>query len=422
MRTFVTSEVSTINRMLQANNVMAKVVKATNVLSSYIRYQLRLHPQQSFVGVEKLIRELTVAVNRNRQRHRLPTTELKPVESPTFALEANHPKPSKVLWKNELTDLKPHTMLCGLSDNNQSEIVSFEDTPHVLIAGMTGSGKSMLLQMMLASLKKNTPDLQLILIDLKNEDLVPFKNLGLFAGNREKAIQLIDYVVAEKEKRIATSICEKRIVLVIDELAQLATDKRIQDKLSDLISIGRSKRINLIAATQNVTKSGGIGSMLKANFTCRLIGKVAPGQSQIATSLPKQYAHLLPGKGSFLRIEGMTNHRFQSFYFPDYDLDLFLENLKPLKPVLSTVTPSLVVEPAEPLLKPVLEPVKRFSEPLAEPRQLTVEEARIVRDLYANGKSKNSLCKLVFGSKNGKTLGFINEALESKIIRLRDVA
>ena len=84
-----------------------------------------------------------------------------------------------------------------------------------------------------------------------------------------------------------------------------------------------------------------------------------------------------------------------------------------------------MVEPVKTTSEPVLEPLKWFSEPLSEPRQLNEKEAARVRELYANGNSKNKLCKLVFGSKNGKTLELINQALTAqqpatnKIIQMR---
>lgn len=433
MKALVENEVNIINRIFQQNKVMAKIVKAENVLDSFIRYQLRLHTTQSFNAVEKLIRELTVAVNRTREKYTTVTTEILPLSKPYFALEVTHPNPKTLNWSmRKATNLDPHVMLCGVSAvNSKSEIIRLEDTPHTLIAGITGAGKSILLQMMLLSLCNSTSpeDLELVLIDLKNEDLVPFKNLphvSLFAGNRDKALQAIDYVVEQKEKRIEQGKQNnRRIVLVLDELAQVAINKATTLALGDLTSIGRSKRINLIAATQSVTKEGGVGSMMKANFTCRLIGKVAPGLSAIATGLPNMYAHLLPGKGSFLRIEGSNNHRFQSYYVDHDDVALMTNyvsqqyKLQDSKAVLSGVNTGVIDENQWFYTSSKEKQPNTGVFPIGNCRELTATEIAEVHRLstlpefqFQGKPSLNKLVLYVFGSKNAETLAELKSVLE----------
>jgi DNA segregation ATPase FtsK/SpoIIIE-like protein len=330
MKEFIESEIKVINSLFRHNNILAKVIKAENVLDSFVRYHLSLHASQQFKAIESLQRELSAVLAKNRLRWKISPTDIISVSKPTFGLEVNHPNPKPLHYSmRKVTNLQPNTMLCGLSAlDSKPELIRFKETPHTLIAGMTNAGKSVLLQMMLLSLVANNKpeDLKLILIDLKNEDLVPFKNLPhvlQFHTDQRSAIDGVDWLIAEKDRRIEHNSTQ-RIVLVIDELAQLVGDRRTTQKLGDLASIGRSKNLNLIAATQSVTKDGGIGSMMKANFSCRLIGKVAPGLSSIATGLPHQQAHLLPGFGSFLRIEGSINHRFQSYFIEPNDIKLMV--------------------------------------------------------------------------------------------------
>jgi len=333
MKEFIESEIKIINGMFKHNKIMAKVIKAENVLQSFIRYHLSLHASQQFSAIERIQRELSAQLAKNRTKYGHPSTDIILCTKPSFGLEVSHPKPSPLLWPmRKLLSLEPDTMLCGVSAiDNKPELVRFKESPHCLIAGMTNAGKSVLLQMMLLSLVANNKpdDLGLVLIDLKNEDLSPFKNLPhviSYNYDFESATEAINFVIKEKNERVVLNN-GKRIVLVIDELAQLAGDRRLASKLGDLASIGRSKRLNLIAATQSVTKDGGIGSMMKANFSCRLIGKVAPGLSSVATGMAKMQAHLLPGYGSFLRIEGDKNHRFQSYYIEQSDVKLMVSHV-----------------------------------------------------------------------------------------------
>ena len=112
----------------------------------------------------------------------------------------------------------------------QDEFVSFDDTPHVLVVGMTGAGKSVLMQTMLLSLAAATSpaECKFVLVDLKNEDLVPFENLPhtlTFAGIAGDALDALRFVYDEKEKRIAQRGYKPyRLVTIIDEMAQLAGD------------------------------------------------------------------------------------------------------------------------------------------------------------------------------------------------------
>lgn len=433
MKGFIESEIKIINGMFKHNRILAKVIKAENVLNSFIRYHVSLHASQQFSSIEKIQRELSAQLAKNRLKYNFPSTDIILCTKPSFGLEVSHPKPQALLWPmKRLTELDTDTMLCGVSAlDGKLEVLKFKDSPHVLIAGMTNAGKSVLLQMMLLSLvaNNNPDDLKLILIDLKNEDLVPFKNLPhvlSFNTDHQSAITAIDWMITEKNKRVESNQ-GSRIVLVIDELAQLASDRRLANKLGDLASIGRSKRLNLIAATQSVTKDGGIGSMMKANFSCRLIGKVAPGLSSVATGLAKMQAHLLPGQGSFLRIEGDKNHRFQSYYIDQSDVRLMVNHVSKQYKLQTTNT---VLDGFSTGFN---QQNQRFysSEsntqqqtgffPIGYFRELTATEIDEVKKLASlpeyqyNGKpSLNKLVTTVFGSKDPKKLDSIKEILNAR--------
>lgn len=419
MKQFIESEVKIINNMFRQNQVMAKVIKAENVLNSFIRYKLSLHASQSFNAVEKISRELSAALNKNRQRQSLPTTEIITSFNPSFALEVSHIKPETLHWSiRKCTNLEKDCLLAGISTiDSKPEIIRFDKTPHILIAGMTNAGKSVLLQMLVLSLAANSPDTQFVFIDLKNEDLVPFKklpNVLSFNSNYQSAINAIDFMLTEKNKRVENN-AGNRIVLVIDELAQLATEKKNVQKLGDLISIGRSKRLNIIAATQSVTKDGGIGSMMKANFPCRLVGMVVPGMSAIATGLAGMQAHKLPGQGSFLRIEGNNNHRFQSYYISGSDVSMMVDWIGSERfsgganagfdggfGRLHTGNNETQAKPSS---------TKPPTFPIGSCRELTEDEKEKVKEMFSSGISMNKLSSQVFGFKNGDTLTKLKEVL-----------
>lgn len=426
MKEFIESEIKIINGMFKHNRIMAKVIKAENVLQSFIRYHLSLHASQQFAAIERIQRELSAQLAKNRTKYGHPSTDIILCTKPTFGLEVSHPKPTPLLWPmHKLLNLEPDTMLCGVSAiDNKPELIRFKDSPHCLIAGMTNAGKSVLLQMMLLSLVANNKpeDLGLVLIDLKNEDLSPFKNLPhviSYNYDFESATEAINFMLDEKKKRVEDNK-GKRIVLVIDELAQLAGDRRLASRLGDLASIGRSKRLNLIAATQSVTKDGGIGSMMKANFSCRLIGKVAPGLSSVATGMAKMQAHLLPGQGSFLRIEGDKNHRFQSYYINEADVKLMVSHVMKQQKLtyqnsdigrdISTDTGNINMIHTSTSNTPQIS-YQRDIFPIGAFRELTAKEIATIKVMYQQPeyKSISKLTLKVYGSRNPERTEKIKE-------------
>lgn len=445
-------EAGAIDGMFKQNKIYARVQRAKSIhgdpTSGFIRYALTLRPDQSFTAIEKIHRELSAVLTRQRQRMRLPAVQAMPVSEPMFGIEVQHPFPKALHWSPRLLDTTPvHSMLLGRSYESgaTNEVFSFDESVHCLVAGITGAGKSVLLQNMLLSLCHATSpdDLKIILVDLKNEDMVAFEHLPhimTFAGTREQAMDAIRFVVDEKDKRVAKRGYKPyRLVLWIDELAQLADNKEARQALGDLASIGRSKMINLVGATQHPTEAGGLGTMLKANFPLRLVGMVANGQSHIATGRPKLHAELLPGKGAFLRIEGPHVVRFQSFMIDEASLKFGVSSVvqrwrkQKVKPgyAISTVADTAGYEAdistdmngyAQPYTSENGSPAHGGYNtlfPIRAGRPLNVTEAQAVRRLAESGEfdsgdgfSLRRLTVHVYGSRDPKRTQWIKEALE----------
>lgn len=195
--------------------------------------------------------------------------------------------------------------------------------PHMLIAGATGSGKSVMINTFLTSLLyRNSPsDLKLILVDPKRVELTPYNDiphlLSPVITEPEKCISALKWAVAEMERRyklfaevgkrnIAEYNTEKKeegmpyIVIVIDELADLmvlaAAD--VEALIVRLAQMARATGIHLVLATQRPSVDV-ITGLIKANIPARIAFTVA-SQVDSRTILDQGGAEKLMGKGDML--------------------------------------------------------------------------------------------------------------------------
>lgn len=318
----IPEEISLINRFFTDYRVRAEVRSELSFVAgkSFVVFGIRLGPGTRIVTIENCLRELAERLSLYRNQ----ATAVRLRQMP-LALEVPHPNAEPLLIDPQLS-LEPHAMLLGKSytfAGEQTELVNLYDTPHILIAGTTGSGKSNLLTTMLYTLCRFTSpaEVNLVLIDLKNEDLQPFVGLphvSTAAMSIGAASEAISWVLDEKDRRVKDRHRgEQRLVLVIDELAEMTRIKGAMQQLASVLAIGRSKRINVIAATQKPIASV-VGSTNKANFTLRLVGRVlSADDSRVAAGQSGTGAEFLPGKGSFLRVDGAEVRRFQAHYLED---------------------------------------------------------------------------------------------------------
>lgn len=180
--------------------------------------------------------------------------------------------------------------------------------PHTLIAGATGSGKSVLINNIMYTALFSTPSQkQFILIDPKLTELSQYKYLPhtiAYADSPEAAIKLLNNALniinarnirAQRQRRKQCD--DPDLYIVIDELGDLIfTDKRATNLLGRIAMIGRSAKVHLVAATQcpnRKTLSPEFAANCTAKVGLRCDNKVESRQiinSPIATELP-QYGY-----------------------------------------------------------------------------------------------------------------------------------
>ncbi len=195
--------------------------------------------------------------------------------------------------------------------------------PHLLVAGQTGSGKSVMINDILTSLLyRNSPsDLKLILVDPKQVELAPYNDiphlLTPVINEPEKCISALKWAVAEMERRLRTmaevskrNIAEYNdlkkeegmpyIVIVIDELADLMmmAARDVEALVVRLAQKARAAGIHLVLATQRPSVDV-ITGLIKANVPARIAFTVA-SQVDSRTIIDQVGAEKLLGRGDML--------------------------------------------------------------------------------------------------------------------------
>lgn len=208
-------------------------------------------------------------------------------------------------------------------------IADLATMPHLLIAGATGSGKTVCVNSLIVSLLFNSSlsEVKFIMIDPKRVELAPFNGLPHLLApvvtDSKKASSVLDWVVNEMESRYELFAKESvrnidlynekivkgemarlpYIIVIIDELADLMIVARqdVEGAITRLAQLSRAVGIHIILATQRPSVDV-ITGVIKANFPARISFKVA-SKVDSRTVLDMNGADKLLGRGDMLFIE-----------------------------------------------------------------------------------------------------------------------
>ena len=251
-----------------------------------------------------------------------------------------------------------------LGENTQGDhlVLDLASMPHLLIAGSTGSGKSVALNCMLISLlcAKNPDEVKLIIIDPKQLEFSGYEDIAhlLFpiVTDSKKAVPVLKWLVSTMEDRYELmsahgvknifeyqSLAKNRddlddmpfIVLIIDELADLmmTTGKDIEDLIARIAQMSRAAGIHMIVATQRPSVDV-ITGLIKVNFPNRISFKVT-SKVDSRTILDVVGAERLLGKGDMLFIDSKDPEikRAHGAYVSNHEVNFLVNHIKSQKKV-----------------------------------------------------------------------------------------
>ena len=239
----------------------------------------------------------------------------------------------------------------GKDISGKIEVIDLSKTPHLLVAGTTGSGKSVFINTLLTSLLyKFSPDeLRLILIDPKMLELSVYNDIAHLltpvVTEPKKAIIALKWVCKEMERRYSLMNEENTrslegfnqkseeklpyIVVFIDEMADLmmTAGKEVEHYVQRLAQMARACGIHLVMATQRPSVDIITGS-IKANFPSRISFQVA-SKYDSRTVLGEIGAEQLLGNGDMLMSKNGGNLiRYQSAFISDNEVNKLIKEIK----------------------------------------------------------------------------------------------
>ncbi len=269
----------------------------------------------------------------------------------------------------------PLGIVLGRDVSGEPIFVDIERMPHMLVAGATGSGKSILIHSLLISLLyKNSPaTLKLILIDPKRVELSVYQGMPHLVSpvvtDSKKAVGVFRWAIAEMDRRYETLLAAGSrdvksynarlsseasakdgggkglpgqdnqipyLMIIVDELADLMSSygREVEGSIVRLAQMSRATGIHLVLSTQRPSVEV-ITGLIKANITSRIALQVA-SQIDSRTILDTSGAEKLLGRGDLLYVSSDLSKpkRIQSSYVTEEEInrvtDFIRENNKPL--------------------------------------------------------------------------------------------
>lgn len=350
-----------LQQTLQSFNVEA-TVENVNLGPSVTKYELRPAVGVKVSRITHLADDLALALAAKDIRIEAPI----PGKS-LIGIEVPNQQVATVGFRNMFeaapSDDNPMDVPLGRTVTGDVEMADLTKMPHLLIAGATGSGKSVAINVILTSilLKAKPHQVKLLLIDPKKVELSVYNGiphlLSPVVSEPKKAARALGKVVAEMERRYElfakfgvrnikgyNKLVQEQntahpdeqqpslplILVVVDELADLmmTVSNDVEDAIVRIAQMGRAAGIHMILATQRPSVDV-ITGLIKANVPSRMAFAVSSGVDS-RTILDANGAEKLLGRGDMLfePIDQNKPIRVQGAFISDHDVEAVVDFIK----------------------------------------------------------------------------------------------
>jgi DNA segregation ATPase FtsK/SpoIIIE, S-DNA-T family len=345
----------TIEKTLESFGVKAKVVEI-NIGPSVTQYALEIALGTKLSKITSLANDLALATEAPTGQIRIeapiPGRGLVGVEIPNRSLEIVSLK--TMLQSSAMQKSKSKlTVPLGLDVAGQPVFADIAKMPHVLVAGTTGSGKSVLINSFIASLlfRAAPTEVKLILIDPKRVELTAYNDIPHLlvpvVVEPEESVSALKWALKEMDKRyrefakngvrnidsyneLAGFQAFPYIVIVIDELADLMAlaPVEVEDSIARIAQMARATGIHLVVSTQRPSVDV-ITGLIKANIPARIAFTVSSMvDSKVIIDTPG--AEKLLGRGDMLYVppDQAKPTRIQGAFVSEQDVKRLVTYIK----------------------------------------------------------------------------------------------
>ena len=339
-------------------------VKVTDVERGPVitRYELEPAPGVKVQKITALGDDISLALKASSVRIVAPIPGKARVGIEVPNSQSNLVYQKEIISSNEFGSSKSLlTLGLGKDIAGNAVVTDLAEMPHLLIAGTTGSGKTVCVNCLITSMlyRAKPNELKFLMVDPKMVELMPFNGLPHLlcpvVTNARKASSALNWVVKEMENRYNAfaqagtrniAIYNQKnpenkipyIVVIIDELADLmvVAAAQIENAITRLAQLSRAVGIHLILATQRPSVDV-ITGVIKANFPARVSFKVA-SKVDSRTVLDMNGADKLLGRGDMLFLKPGESKliRAQGSLIQDREIERVVEFIKnQAKPVFN---------------------------------------------------------------------------------------
>ncbi len=362
---------ATIENTLQSFGIGSKVTEV-NLGPAVTQYALNIPLGTKVSRVTALANDLALATEAPTGQIRIeapiPGRNLVGIEIPNRSLEIVSLRTmlaSEVMAKNK----SKLAVSLGLDVSGNPIIADIAKMPHVLIAGTTGSGKSVMINSFISSLlfRASPAELKLILIDPKRVELTGYNGIPHLMTpvivEVDKILASLKWAIDEMDRRykkfaengvrnidsfneLSGFQAYPYVVILIDELADLMAyaPVQVEDAIARLAQMARATGIHLVVSTQRPSVDV-ITGLIKANIPCRIAFNVSSMiDSRVILDTPG--AEKLLGRGDTLYIppEQAKPTRIQGAYISDKEVKKLVDYLKSKAPAVE-YTEEVTAEP-----------------------------------------------------------------------------
>ncbi len=346
-----------IERTLESFGIQARVAEV-NGGPAVTQYALEIAAGTKITKIANLQHDIALALATRTGTVRIeapiPGKSLVGIEVPNHTLEVVTLK--SVLSADELKKRKSKLAVpLGKDTGSHAVIVDIDKMPHTLVAGTTGSGKSILMHNLITSLLfRNSPDeLKLILIDPKRVEMTNYNNIPHLLTpvivEPDKILSALKWAMAEMDRRyklfqqvgvrniqtyneMSGFQALPYIVIFIDELADLMmfAPVEVEDAITRLAQLARATGMHLVIATQRPSVDV-ITGLMKANIPSRIAFNVSSMiDSRVIIDTPG--AEKLLGRGDmlFMPPDAAKPQRIQGVLVTDAEIANLVNYLKSL--------------------------------------------------------------------------------------------